>query len=74
MHPEESGCGTLEACAGGPSLAPEFIENVGGLDPKDVNPISFSLTKFPHDQQRLRITRRNSRQRAESRESHRRFA
>jgi hypothetical protein len=46
--------GTLELSAGGPGLAPEFIENVGGLDPKDVNPISFSLTKFRPEQQRLR--------------------
>jgi hypothetical protein len=40
--------------AGGPALAPEFTENVGGLNPKDVNPISFSLNKFREDQQRLR--------------------
>jgi hypothetical protein len=46
--------GSLEECVGGPALAPEFIENVGGLDPKDVNPISFSLTKFRADQQRVR--------------------
>jgi hypothetical protein len=45
---------TLETCAGGPALAPEFAENVGGLDPKDVNPISFSLNKFRDDQPRLR--------------------
>jgi hypothetical protein len=46
--------GTLEPCQGGPALAPEFSENVGGLDPKDVNPVSFSLTKFRDDQLRLR--------------------
>jgi len=45
---------TLEPCAGGPALAPEFAENVGGLDPKDVNPINFSLNKFRDDQPRLR--------------------
>jgi len=45
---------TLEPFAGGPALAPEFAENVGGLDPKDVNPISFSLKKFRDDQPRLR--------------------
>lgn len=46
--------GGLEACDGGPALAPEFIENVGGLDPKDVNPVSFSVTKFRDEQQRMR--------------------
>lgn len=45
---------TLEPFAGGPALAPEFAENVGGLDPKDVNPISFSLNKFREEQPRLR--------------------
>ena len=45
---------TLEPFAGGPALAPEFPENVGGLDPKDVNPISFSLSQFREDQPRLR--------------------
>src|SRR5207253_6122110 len=44
----------LESCAGGPALALEFSENVGGLDPTDVNPISFKLTKFRDDQPRLR--------------------
>lgn len=46
--------GGLRACQGGPALAPEFIENVGGLNPKDVNPISFSLTRFRDDQAGLR--------------------
>lgn len=46
--------GGLETTGGGPALAPEFIENVGGLDPKDVNPVSFSVTKFRDDQQRVR--------------------
>jgi len=46
--------GALEPFAGGPALSPEFIENVGGLNPKDVNPISFSLTKFRDVQQRVR--------------------
>ena len=46
--------GELKPCAGGPALAPEFIENVGGLNPTDVNPISFSLSKFREDQRSLR--------------------
>lgn len=46
--------GQLEDCRGGPALVPEFPENVGGLNPKDVNPISFSLSKFRDNQQRLR--------------------
>jgi len=45
---------SLQACGGGPALASEFIENVGGLNPKDVNPISFSLTKFRDEQHRVR--------------------
>lgn len=36
--------------AGGPALALQYIENVGGLDPKDVNPVSFRTTKFPEGQ------------------------
>ena len=35
--------GELRSSSGGPALAPEFMENVGELDPKAVNPISFSL-------------------------------
>jgi hypothetical protein len=46
--------GELKPCAGGPALAPEFIENVGGLNPTDVNPVSFSLSKFRDDQRSLR--------------------
>lgn len=46
--------GTLQPFSGGPALAPEFRENVGGLDPKDVNPISFSLKKFRDEQSRIR--------------------
>jgi hypothetical protein len=46
--------GELKPCAGGPALAPEFIQNVGGLNPTDVNPISFSLSKFRDDQRSLR--------------------
>lgn len=44
----------LQASGGGPALALEFIENVGGLNPKDVNPISFSLSKFRDEQHRVR--------------------
>jgi hypothetical protein len=46
--------GELKPCTGGPALAPEFIENVDGLNPTDVNPISFSLSKFRDDQRSLR--------------------
>jgi hypothetical protein len=46
--------GELRPCNGGPALAPEFIENVGGLNPTDVNPVSFSLSKFRDDQRSLR--------------------
>jgi hypothetical protein len=46
--------GELKPCTGGPALAPEFIENVGGLNPTDVNPISFSLSKFRDDQRSVR--------------------
>lgn len=46
--------GSLEQADGASALASEFIENVGGLNPKDVNPISFSLNKFREEQQRLR--------------------
>ena len=46
--------GELKPCKGGPALAPEFMENVGGLNPTDVNPVSFSLSKFRVDQRSLR--------------------
>ncbi len=39
---------------GGPALALHLPENVGGLDPKDVNPISFRTSKFPPEQHRHR--------------------
>ena len=42
--------GELQSCAGGPALALQFLENVGGLDPKDVNPVSFRTSKFPDAQ------------------------
>jgi hypothetical protein len=42
--------GELQACPGGPALALHFMDNVGGLDPKDVNPISFRTSKFPEEQ------------------------
>jgi len=49
--------GGLEPSAGGPALALEFIENVDGLDPVDldaVNLIRFSLSKYRENQPRLR--------------------
>jgi hypothetical protein len=45
---------SLQHSTAGPALAPEFPENVGGLSPTDVNPVSFSLTKFRDDQSRVR--------------------
>ena len=42
--------GRLKPSAGGPALPLEFPENVGGLDPKDVNPPSFRLSKWRPDQ------------------------
>ncbi len=46
--------GELQSCAGGPALALHLPENIGGLDPKDVNPVSFKTSKFPDEQQHLR--------------------
>jgi hypothetical protein len=39
---------------GGPALPLEYAENVGGLDPKNVNPVSFSLKTFREAQHRQR--------------------
>ncbi|MDA7657829.1 PSD1 and planctomycete cytochrome C domain-containing protein [Verrucomicrobia bacterium] len=36
----------LKPSSGGPAMPLEFPENVGGLDPKDVNPPSFRLSKW----------------------------
>ena len=38
--------GQLKTSHGGSSLPLEFLENVGGLDPKDVNPPNFRLTRW----------------------------
>ncbi|MEZ6073528.1 MAG: DUF1549 domain-containing protein [Pirellulales bacterium] len=38
--------GQLRASSGGPAIPLEYPENVGGLDPKDVNPPSFGLRKW----------------------------
>ncbi len=46
--------GQLRVSSGGPSLSPEFMENVGELDPKSVNPISFALQRFRDDVRTLR--------------------
>ncbi|MCI0535604.1 MAG: DUF1549 and DUF1553 domain-containing protein [Verrucomicrobiales bacterium] len=46
--------GELLSCAGGPALALHLLENVGGLDPKDPNPVSFKTSKFPEEQHRQR--------------------
>jgi hypothetical protein len=46
--------GGLRLSHGGPALAPEFMENVAELDPKSVNPISFSLKRFREEQHSLR--------------------
>lgn len=46
--------GALQSNLGGPALALQYIENVGGLNPKDVNPVSFRLNKYPDWQQHYR--------------------
>ena len=38
--------GKLHPSAGGPAMPLEYPENVGGLDPKDVNPPSFRFSKW----------------------------
>ena len=38
--------GQLQPCRGGDPLSLEYAENVGNLDPKDVNPPSFSLRRY----------------------------
>ncbi len=38
--------GKLQPSGGGPAMPLEFPENVGGLNPKDVNPPSFRLAKW----------------------------
>ena len=43
--------GDLVPSNGGPALPLEFPENVGGLDPTDVNPPSFRLAKWRPGQQ-----------------------
>lgn len=43
--------GQLSPSSGGPSLPLEYPENVGGLDPKDVNPPSFRLSKWRPQQE-----------------------
>ena len=46
--------GTLLSASGGPALALEYPENVNGLDPKSVNPVAFSVTKFRPEQPSVR--------------------
>lgn len=46
--------GSLLPASGGPALALEFPENVSGLDPKSVNPVAFSVTKFRPEQANVR--------------------
>ncbi|MFO1095331.1 MAG: DUF1553 domain-containing protein, partial [Planctomycetaceae bacterium] len=43
--------GQLRPSVGGPAMPLEFAENVGGLDPKDVNPPSFRLSKWRPEQE-----------------------
>ena len=43
--------GQFQASTGGPSMPLEFPENVGGLDPKDVNPPHFRLVKWRPSQE-----------------------
>ena len=46
--------GILQDSKGGPALALEYPENVSGLDPKGVNPPSFSLSKYHPGQKQQR--------------------
>ncbi len=46
--------GSLLSSTGGKALALEFPENVSGLDPKNVNPVAFSVSKFRPEQANLR--------------------
>jgi hypothetical protein len=46
--------GSLVSWKGGPALALEYLENVSGLDPKNVNPVAFSTRKFRPEQASLR--------------------
>ncbi len=42
--------GQLHESAGGPAIPLEFLVNVGNIDPKNVNPPSFSLSKWRPEQ------------------------
>ncbi len=46
--------GQLKPSTGGPAMPLEFPENVGGLDPKDVNPPSFRFAKWRPGQEHER--------------------
>jgi hypothetical protein len=46
--------GKLIESSGGPSLPLEYLENTGNLNPGNVNPPSFRLTRFRPDQQYIR--------------------
>jgi hypothetical protein len=46
--------GMLKPSGGGPALPLEFVENVGGLNPADVNPPSFRFSKWRPEQQHER--------------------
>lgn len=46
--------GQLFASSGGPAMPLEYFENVGGLDPADVNPPSFRLAKWRPNQSFVR--------------------
>ena len=43
--------GQLKPSTGGPAMPLEFPENVGGLDPKDVNPPNFRFSKWRPEQE-----------------------
>ncbi|MEO2048338.1 MAG: DUF1549 and DUF1553 domain-containing protein [Pirellulales bacterium] len=43
--------GLLRLSTGGPAMPLEYPENVNGLNPKDVNPPSFNLTKWRPEQE-----------------------
>jgi hypothetical protein len=43
--------GELKACAGGPGMPLEIVENTGLLQPKGVNPPTFNLVRFRPEQE-----------------------
>ena len=46
--------GQLLSSTGGPALPLEFVENVKNIDPKNVNPVSFSIKRWRPQQEMQR--------------------